>query len=156
MIISCVSFFPETPPDFAQRSGTAGWRFRGMATVAEHRNRGVGGELLEAGVAEVRARGGTVVWCNGRTGAADFYRRHGFVSRGEEFDPPRRPALSSSVLSGRSRFGQGRLSRWSARWGGGRGAGRGRRQLADLFGQLGGVACAAAASRQASRVRAGH
>ena len=82
-VISCVSFFPEGRPELP---GERGWRFRGMATAPEHRNRGIGGELLEAGVAEVLARGGSLVWCNGRSGAGDFYRRHGFVSQGPEFD----------------------------------------------------------------------
>lgn len=81
-IIACVTFLPQ-PID-----GVPAWRFRGMATSAEHRNLGVGGRLLEAGVAEVARRGGTVVWCNGRSAAAAFYQRHGFAIRGEEFELP--------------------------------------------------------------------
>jgi predicted N-acetyltransferase YhbS len=56
-----------------------------MATAVEQRGRGIGGAVLEFGVAEVARRGGTVVWCNGRVRAGDFYRRHGFVAVGEEF-----------------------------------------------------------------------
>jgi hypothetical protein len=41
--------------------------------------------VLEFGVAEISRRGGTVVWCKGRVRAGDFYRRHGFVARGEQF-----------------------------------------------------------------------
>jgi GNAT superfamily N-acetyltransferase len=81
-VIACATFFPE-PLD-----GEPAWRFRGMATLPEYRSRGVGGRLLEAGVAEVARRGGTLVWCNGRSGAAAFYRRHGFGIRGDEFDLP--------------------------------------------------------------------
>lgn len=79
--MSCVTFFPEPTP---YAPGVA-WRFRGMATAAGQRNRGIGGQLLEAGVSEVAARGGTAVWCNGRVAAAEFYRRHGFASHGEVF-----------------------------------------------------------------------
>jgi GNAT superfamily N-acetyltransferase len=81
-IVSCVTFFPE-PLD-----GAPAWRLRGMATVPEMRGHGIGGALLEAGVAEVAGRGGRRVWCNGRTGALAFYQRHGFTARGEEFDVP--------------------------------------------------------------------
>ncbi len=81
-IIACVTFFPEA------LDGRPAWRFRGMATVAEHRNTGIGGQLLEHGVAEVARRGGTVVWCNGRSEAGAFYRRHGFHSVGPEFMVP--------------------------------------------------------------------
>jgi predicted N-acetyltransferase YhbS len=81
-IIACVTFFPQ-PLD-----GEPAWRFRGMATEEEHRNKGIGGQLLEAGVAEVTRRGGRLVWCNGRNLAAAFYLRHGFAIRGEEFEVP--------------------------------------------------------------------
>jgi len=82
-VLSCVTFFPE-PTRYAP--GAVAWRFRGMATAADQRNRGIGGQLLEAGVTAVAARGGTAVWCNGRVAAAEFYRRHGFVSHGEVFE----------------------------------------------------------------------
>jgi GNAT superfamily N-acetyltransferase len=82
-VISCVTFFPEPTPHAPDASA---WRFRGMATAPEYRGQGVGGRLLEAGVAAVAERGGTAVWCNGRLAAADFYRRHGFASHGEVFD----------------------------------------------------------------------
>jgi predicted GNAT family N-acyltransferase len=81
-VISCVSFYPEALQD------EPAWRFRGMATAPGQRGRGIGGELLEAGVAEVVRRGGRLVWCNGRTTARAFYERHGFTARGEEFDSP--------------------------------------------------------------------
>jgi predicted GNAT family N-acyltransferase len=81
-IVACVTFFPE------DLDGEPAWRFRGMATRAERRNTGIGGRLLEAGVAEVVQRGGRVIWCNGRTAAEAFYRRHGFTSRGEQFMLP--------------------------------------------------------------------
>jgi predicted GNAT family N-acyltransferase len=81
-IIACVTFLPEA------LDGEPAWRFRGMATAAGHRNRGLGGDLLEHGLAEVARRGGTQVWCNGRKPAAAFYLRHGFHIRGEEFEVP--------------------------------------------------------------------
>ena len=90
-VIGCASFFPASlsaidhgsPSDLAPA-----WALRGMATVDSFRGQGVGGVVLESGVAEVVRRGGRLVWCKGRTAAGDFYRRHGFVARGDEFQVP--------------------------------------------------------------------
>jgi GNAT superfamily N-acetyltransferase len=81
-VIGCATFFPQ-PLD-----GEQGWRFRGMATVAELRGRGIGAAVLRHGIAEVARRGGRLVWCNGRTVAAGFYERNGFTRRGPQFDVP--------------------------------------------------------------------
>jgi GNAT superfamily N-acetyltransferase len=75
----------EPPP--GEDDPTA-WRVRGMATLETHRDRGIGGELLERCVRHARERGGALVWLNGRTPAARFYERHGFVARGDVFDVP--------------------------------------------------------------------
>jgi GNAT superfamily N-acetyltransferase len=64
------------------------WQLRGMATLPAARGRGCGRALLQACVEEARAAGGEVLWCNARTSAMDFYRRHGLQSMGNEFDIP--------------------------------------------------------------------
>jgi len=94
-VVASVTFFPDPltiPTDGGGRAPVAGgepaWRFRGMATLPEHRNRGLGGELLQAGVAEAARRGARLIWCNGRSGAKAFYLRHSFTIRGEEFEIP--------------------------------------------------------------------
>jgi GNAT superfamily N-acetyltransferase len=81
-VVACASFYPQ-PLD-----GEPAWRLRGMATLEAYRNQGIGGRLLEAGVAEVARRGGRLLWCNGRSTARAFYLRHGFTVRGDEFDVP--------------------------------------------------------------------
>ncbi|HVY61008.1 MAG TPA: GNAT family N-acetyltransferase, partial [Planctomycetota bacterium] len=53
------------------------------------RRRGLGRALLEACAAHVAARGGTLLWCNARLSAADFYRACGFETVGEVFEVPR-------------------------------------------------------------------
>jgi predicted N-acetyltransferase YhbS len=78
-VVGCATFFPEDLDD------EPAWRFRGMAVDEHHRDQGVGGQLLQRGVAEVKDRGGSLVWCNGRTAASRFYERHSFERRGEEF-----------------------------------------------------------------------
>jgi GNAT superfamily N-acetyltransferase len=81
-VVCCGTFFPD-PLD-----GAPAWRLRGMATRPERRGEGTGGALLDAGVAEVAARGGRLLWCNGRVGAAGFYQRHGFTIQGDVFEIP--------------------------------------------------------------------
>jgi len=61
------------------------WRLRGMATVPAVRGRGFGRALLEACFAHIRARSGTLLWCNARVVALGFYTHLGFVAQGEEF-----------------------------------------------------------------------
>lgn len=62
------------------------WRLRGMATVPELQSKGVGGKVLLACLEHAKKCGGVLMWCNARTGALTFYRRHGFETVGDEFD----------------------------------------------------------------------
>lgn len=84
-LVSVGSFLPD-----AQEDGVTDgvFRLRGMVTVPESRGQGLGGRLLDHGVALVARLGAILVWCNGRTGAVPFYRRHGFEAVGEEFETP--------------------------------------------------------------------
>lgn len=84
-LVSVGSFLPE-PQEDGIADGV--YRLRGMVTVPEFRGLGLGGELLEQGVAQLARQGGRVLWCNGRTGAIGFYRRHGFSPVGDEFVTP--------------------------------------------------------------------
>jgi len=61
------------------------WRLRGMATVPAVRGRGAGRALLTACFDHIRARGGSLLWCNARVVALGFYTHLGFVAQGEEF-----------------------------------------------------------------------
>jgi GNAT superfamily N-acetyltransferase len=62
------------------------WRLRGMATMPAVRGRGFGRLLLESCFDHIRARGGTLLWCNARVVALGFYRHLGFIAQGEEFE----------------------------------------------------------------------
>ena len=62
------------------------WRLRGMATVPAVRGRGAGRALLAACFDHIRARGGSLLWCNARVVALGFYTHLGFVAQGEEFE----------------------------------------------------------------------
>lgn len=56
-----------------------------MAVDAAWRCRGVGGQMLEALVAEGFRRGMGTLVLNAQVGAIDFYRRHGFAAEGDVF-----------------------------------------------------------------------
>ncbi|MYM22262.1 GNAT family N-acetyltransferase [Duganella sp. FT135W] len=56
-----------------------------MAVRKAGRGNGVGGELLQALMAQAKARGDTVVVLSAQTHAAPFYLRHGFSIDGEQF-----------------------------------------------------------------------
>ena len=64
------------------------WQLRGMATVPEVRGHGFGRGLLEACIAAAREKGAALVWCNARTGAAEFYAKNDWQIIGAEFDIP--------------------------------------------------------------------
>ncbi len=81
-----VSIYPASAPDAPGLAGT--WQLRGMATVPEVRGQGGGRALLLACVEAAREKGGSLLWCNARKIAVEFYRRHGFTVTSEEFDIP--------------------------------------------------------------------
>ncbi|MBI2422076.1 MAG: GNAT family N-acetyltransferase [Candidatus Hydrogenedentes bacterium] len=84
-IAGIASLYREAHPAFP---GEALWRLRGMAVDEAARRHGLGRRLVEECIAAARARGGTVLWCNARTSAADFYRRLGFKIQGKVFAMP--------------------------------------------------------------------
>jgi predicted GNAT family N-acyltransferase len=56
-----------------------------MAVRKIARGSGVGGALLQALMAQAKARGDGLVALSAQTHAAPFYQRHGFAIEGEEF-----------------------------------------------------------------------
>jgi GNAT superfamily N-acetyltransferase len=75
----------EAPPGATDRDA---WRLRGMATLPEARDRGVGSAVLQRLIEHARARGAAEVWCNARVRAVPFYERAGLRAEGEVFDVP--------------------------------------------------------------------
>jgi GNAT superfamily N-acetyltransferase len=65
-----------------------GWQVRAMAVDPSCRGQGIGSLVLAAILDHVRARGGSLVWCNARTPAVGLYLRTGFVAVGTQFDLP--------------------------------------------------------------------
>ncbi|MGH9307562.1 MAG: GNAT family N-acetyltransferase [Acidimicrobiales bacterium] len=85
-VVTTASVRPEAPP--WEPDHPLSWRLRGMATTGEHRNQGIGGRVLGAVVKHVQQGGGGLLWCNARLPALPFYRRAGFVARGEAWVDP--------------------------------------------------------------------
>ena len=72
----------------AQPDGAPAFQLRGMATLPEVRGSGFGKALLDACIAAAREKGATLIWCNARTSAADFYAKNGWRLVGDEFEIP--------------------------------------------------------------------
>jgi GNAT superfamily N-acetyltransferase len=94
-VVSTAAFLVDPHPDHRAAPFEAEqWRLRGMATAPELQGQGLGGQVLAFGVAEIarrlaaRGQASATLWCNGRTTAERFYRRHGFQAVGEVFETP--------------------------------------------------------------------
>lgn len=84
-LVGVATLLHESPPG---RTDPSAWRLRGMAVAERLQRRGIGSALLQSCLELVRQRGGRTVWFNARTGAAPFYRKHGFETVGAEFEIP--------------------------------------------------------------------
>lgn len=80
-LVTVASIFHEPPP--GERNPQA-WRLRGMATLPEVQRHGYGRAVLEKGISYIAGQGGTLLWCNARIDAVEFYRRLQFETVGEE------------------------------------------------------------------------
>lgn len=86
-LVGIASICREPPPE--SNADATSWRLRGMAVSRAFRSRGIGSVLLRACIEHARGQGASMVWCNARTPAVPFYRRHGFETRGKEFELPK-------------------------------------------------------------------
>jgi GNAT superfamily N-acetyltransferase len=68
--------------------GEPAWQLRGMAVDRAHQRRGLGAELL-AQAEETAAEGkASLLWCNARVPAADFYEKQGWTIVSDVFENP--------------------------------------------------------------------
>lgn len=65
------------------------WRLRGMAIDPRYQGKNLGTELLCFGMHQLAQKACTLLWCNARTPAVNFYKKHNFTVEGEEFEIPR-------------------------------------------------------------------
>lgn len=84
VIVAVSSWLPTQQPTPAGTPGP-GIRLRGMATEPGLQGTGIGGRLLEAGVARSKHQGARFVIAHARLPALGFYLAHGFEVVGDEF-----------------------------------------------------------------------
>jgi GNAT superfamily N-acetyltransferase len=77
-------FLAEMP----EHPGVSALQLRGMATTPTVRGAGFGRALVAACVAFASASGKSLIWCNARTSAVEFYRKLGWEILGTEFEVP--------------------------------------------------------------------
>ena len=82
-VMAIASFFLENEKAEKQ-SGV--YRLRGMAVEPEMQSKGYGTILLNFAVSMLQSKGASMLWCNARTSASDFYMKQGFVVDGDEFE----------------------------------------------------------------------
>lgn len=64
------------------------YQLRGMATLGAFQNKGYGKKLLVKTEEFLKDKKVTIIWCNARVIALDFYQKQGFRIIGNEFDIP--------------------------------------------------------------------
>jgi len=64
------------------------YRIRGMATLPEFRNLGIGTAMLNEGLLILKGKKAKRIWCNARETAFAFYEKSDFLMLGEIFDLP--------------------------------------------------------------------
>lgn len=84
-LVGIASLFAIEAPNMP---GISAFQLRGMAIAPAHQRAGLGADLLRGCIKHVIATGARVLWCNARTSAAGFYRKHGFEILEGEFEIP--------------------------------------------------------------------
>ena len=64
------------------------YRLAGMATKDDFQKQGLGRQLLIESEKILKDKKVSILWCNARVVALDFYRKSGFATKGDEFDIP--------------------------------------------------------------------
>jgi GNAT superfamily N-acetyltransferase len=93
-IVGIATFLVRPYPLDAER--TRAWQLRGMAVDPDLQGQGVGSKILDCAIDLLRGeiaiapRGErhvpSILWCNARIKAVEFYRQNGWITEGEEFD----------------------------------------------------------------------
>ncbi len=86
-VVGCVTYQLAA---FPHESGVPAVQLRGMAVDAQHRNSGLGAQILVESIPRLSELypDARRLWCNARQRAVSFYERAGFQPIGEFFDKP--------------------------------------------------------------------
>lgn len=83
-LVSIVSFMKSKYKDFEGEH----YQLRGMATQDRFQGKGFGKILMERSEELLKRKGISIIWCNARVVALDFYKKIGYKITGNEFDIP--------------------------------------------------------------------
>jgi len=83
-VVSVATIFPAP---FSRKPEALAYQLRGMATKQKEQGKGFGRQILEAMIDYLREQtDATLLWCNARVQAVDFYQKFGFEFVGQEFE----------------------------------------------------------------------
>ena len=82
-LVAIGSFYAENQPDLNYSTQC---RFRGIATLPEHRNQGYAYALIEFAINKIKPLGVKAIWCNARTSALGLYKKLGMKVVSDEFE----------------------------------------------------------------------
>jgi GNAT superfamily N-acetyltransferase len=84
-LVSIATVYREAKPGEDSQNS---WRLRGMATLPVYQGKGYGGALLTNCTEYIKSQGGSLLWCNAREKAVNFYKKSGFAIISDIFDIP--------------------------------------------------------------------
>jgi len=84
-LIGIVSYMNNSNNNFEDKNQ---YQLRGMAISQQFQGKRLGNVLLEKGMQLLKQQNVTLVWCNARESATNFYSKFGFSIAGKPFDIP--------------------------------------------------------------------
>ena len=84
-LLGVITYIKQDHPEFNGNQ----YQLRGMAVLKGYRKRGFGNLLIEKGEEILIHRNASMVWCNAREIAVNFYEKHDFIKIGKPFVIPK-------------------------------------------------------------------
>jgi len=84
-LVGIASFYQEN----LANNKDVGYRLRGIGLEPKHQDKGIGRQILKAGIEYIKKSQADYIWCNSRIEVVEFYLKKGFARLGEEFIIPK-------------------------------------------------------------------
>ena len=85
-LLAVASFMDNSHPLFVEENQ---YQLRGMAVLKDHQGKGLGHKILSHGEHVLRKKNVSIVWCNAREIAVNFYKKNGYNIEGNPFIIPK-------------------------------------------------------------------
>lgn len=82
-LASVASFYLKSHKNFKEEYQ---YQLRGMATLPDYQKKGFSRSLLKTAYPIIKANHVSLLWCNARAHAVDFYKKAGFEIKSDEFE----------------------------------------------------------------------